>query len=540
MVLSEIMADPAPSVGLPEYEWVELYNRSSTVVNLAGWRLGDAGNRSGPLPSYELQPGAVVIVAATTAAPHLSGFGECLPVTSWPSLDNAGDLVVLYDNNGEIVHAIHYESSWFENTVKKDGGWTLEMQDPGYPCLGQTNWKESNASIGGSPGIAPVNRSIIPEPPQLLTCYPNAQGLVLRWSHAPDSQSVQPRNFILENGPDIIDAGLVPPLYEEVQLVLNGPLIEGSIYILYVQNVGSCIELPPEQYRIQTGAPELCNPGDVVINEILFNPPPDGYDYLEIYNRSRKIVDGSALRIASRNTSGQLQSTIVLSRLPDLIFPDEYRVYTIDSAWVRRQFQIGRDIKPRQLSSFPSYPDKEGTAVLLNSMNEVVDEVSYSEKWHFALLSSVEGVALERTSADANSNDPSGWHSAAASSGYGTPGYRNSQVTNSRINNSDKQFRIYPRMVSPNNDGIDDRLYIEYKMAQPGAMAGIRIFDASGRAVRLLVSNAVLGSEGQFAWDGLDDQRRPLVPGIYVVWIEWFRLDGKRGVWKDAFVVGGG
>ncbi|MBD0368858.1 MAG: hypothetical protein ICV53_22465, partial [Flavisolibacter sp.] len=37
---------------------------------------------------------------------------------------------------------------------------------------------------------------------------------------------------------------------------------------------------------------------DVVINEILFNPKPDAYDYVELYNRSNYLVDISQLSIA--------------------------------------------------------------------------------------------------------------------------------------------------------------------------------------------------------------------------------------------------
>ena len=33
--------------------------------------------------------------------------------------------------------------SWYQNEVKKDGGWTLEMIDTKSPCAGISNWKAS-------------------------------------------------------------------------------------------------------------------------------------------------------------------------------------------------------------------------------------------------------------------------------------------------------------------------------------------------------------------------------------------------------------
>src|SRR3546814_2643108 len=44
--------------------------------------------------------------------------------------------------------------------------------------------------------------------------------------------------------------------------------------------------------------PQLPEPGEVVINEILFNPVEGGADYVEIYNRSGKILDLKDLQLA--------------------------------------------------------------------------------------------------------------------------------------------------------------------------------------------------------------------------------------------------
>ncbi|MGZ8516757.1 MAG: lamin tail domain-containing protein, partial [Chitinophagaceae bacterium] len=39
VVIDEIMADPTPQIGLPNNEWLELKNTSSSAVNLQGWRI---------------------------------------------------------------------------------------------------------------------------------------------------------------------------------------------------------------------------------------------------------------------------------------------------------------------------------------------------------------------------------------------------------------------------------------------------------------------------------------------------------------------
>ena len=44
------MIDPSPQIGLPNGEWIELKSTSGSPIDLQGWRVGDAGGQSGPMP----------------------------------------------------------------------------------------------------------------------------------------------------------------------------------------------------------------------------------------------------------------------------------------------------------------------------------------------------------------------------------------------------------------------------------------------------------------------------------------------------------
>ncbi len=540
VIISELMADPSPSAGLPEYEWVELYNRSNHPVDLAGWRLADASSLSGPLPSHILPAGAFVLLASATASTYLSALATCLPVSSWPSLDNNSDLLVLYDNTGTVVHSFRYETGWYKNDLKKEGGWSLEMQYPEYPCQPASNWMASSSPGGGSPGSGP-------DPPlpfsaselQILNSYPiDAQHIRIQFSHAANERELSnPTNFSIRSGPAILQTELALPLLNEIILTLANPLETDIVYDIIVGEIGDCAGSRINTDTIRIGIPLPAEVGDIVINEILFNPKPDGDDYIELLNYSTKFLDAANLRLASRNAAGQLQSITTTASAPDLLAPGQYRVYTRDSSRLTRLFPKAKTNSIRQLNSFPSYPDTEGRAVLLLASGEVLDELAYRESWHFPLLPSKEGVSLERLHAESPTGDETNWHSAAAPD-YGTPGYANSQSGYRGVNH-DKIFQLENRRISPNNDGFEDRLFLHYQMPEPGRLVNIWIFDAGGRIVRILQQNSLLGEQGVFAWDGLDMQQRPLPSGIYIIGAEWFDLRGRRNFWKEGIIVQG-
>jgi hypothetical protein len=51
-----------------------------------------------------------------------------------------------------MIHSLHLCDSWYQNPVKKEGGWTLEMIDTKNPCNGFSNWRASAIQKAGSPG----------------------------------------------------------------------------------------------------------------------------------------------------------------------------------------------------------------------------------------------------------------------------------------------------------------------------------------------------------------------------------------------------
>jgi hypothetical protein len=540
VVIDEIMADPTPQIGLPNNEWLELKNTTAVPINLQNWRIGDVSGQSGPLPNFTLQPDSFVIVCTGSAVAALSAFGTTISVTSFPSLDNDGDQLFLRAANGRTIHAVNYTSAWYQNEVKKDGGWTLEMIDTKSPCAGSNNWKAGINSTGGTPGkknsIDAINSDT--GAPQLKRAYTTDNvTIILVYDEPVDSLTgATLTNYSIDGSLTLVSAATLAPLFNMVQLKTSTPLIANTVYTITASNVKDCKNNSiGSANKARVGLPVDPAAGEWIINEILFNPRTTAYDFVEFYNKSNKIFDASKLYIANRNSSGVISSIKVLSATPFYIFPGDYIVETDDPDNLAMQYLVKYPDNVLAISSPPSFSDDEGNVIALNFQGNVVDEVKYKDDWHFKLIDNDEGVSLERIDPAGPSQDETNWHSAASTAGYGTPTYKNSQYK--LLNAINATIAVVPKIFSPDNDGHDDIATIQYEVTEPGFVANISIYDAAGRPIRNLVRNGILGLTGYWNWDGLDDKRNKLPIGTYVIFTEVFNLQGKKSSFKNTLVL---
>lgn len=540
VVIDEIMADPAPQISLPSNEWIELKNVSANPVNLQNWRIGDATGQSGPMPNFILQPDSFVIVCTGSAVAAMQVYGRVISVTGFPSLDNDGDQLFLKSNTGLTIHAVSYSLSWFQNSVKSDGGWTLEMIDTKNPCAGISNWKASTDTKGGTPGIKNSVDAVSND--QSMPSVKNAYALdnlniVIVFDESLDSlKGATVASYVIDGGISIQSAIPVSPLFDKVQLTLTTAMQANTVYNITVNNITDCKNNSiSAKNKAKIGLPVDAGPTEIVINEILFNPKSGGSDYVEFYNRSNKIFDANKLYIANRNSSGTISSAKLVSTSPYYIFPGDYLVVTEDPINLSLDYLVQSPDAVFELSSLPSLPDDEGDAIILNLQGAVVDEVVYKDDWQFALLANPDGVALERIDPDGPSQESGNWHSAASTAGYGTPTYKNSQYK--LLQAISATVEVIPKIFSPDNDGRDDIATIQYKTTEPGYIANITIYDANGRPVRNLVKNGTLGLQGYWTWDGLDDKRLKLPVGTYILLTEIFNLNGKKQTFKNVLVL---
>ena len=526
VVINEIMADPSPVVGLPEVEFIEIYNTGNTVVDLTDWVLDDPSSTDAVFPNYNLQPGAYLIVCDEDDVDSLSAFGDVLGTPSFPTLNITGDSLRLFDASSTLIDAVAYDDSWYQDEAKEDGGWTLERVDPTFPCDNSGNWRASNDASGGTPG---AQNSIIgtfadTDPPAIDQAQVQGLSMVrVIFDEGMDATTLlDPMSYTIDQG--LGNPLLVTPVSgttNAVDLLILGSLQDNVVYCVTVENVQDCAgNLIDADNTACFGIPLAAEQGDIIINEILFNPYTGGTDYVELVNLSDKILDLSTIYIGEIfEGTDSIFNEDQVSSSQLLFLPGAYICLTSD-----RQFQIDtyQPIDPDaiyEMSGFPTYDDNEGECVIRTDSNVVLDRFFYLDDYQFPNLDDDNGVSLERHDFNRETQDPDNWHSAASTVNYGTPGYENSQIL---IPNPDpEEVWLQPETFSPDQDGIDDVLSINYLFQTSGWNTRMNVFDNKGRLVRALVPNTLLGTEGgTFTWDGTNDNGNKVPVGVYVILVE--------------------
>lgn len=526
VIVTEFMADPNPVVGLPDAEFAELYNTTQEAIQLGGLQFSSGGSPQ-ILPDFLLLPGAYAIVTDMDDAASFEPFGAVIGLESFPSLSNSGDVITLGNANGQLLFEITYTDDWYANPDRDDGGFSIEFTDLGPPFQCPGRWGASTSSDGGTPGTTNLLLGVILDetPPQLLSAVFSESELLLTFDDPLDTFDLSVDRFELT--PDLVIQNLaIEQAGRELRFNLSASPQEGVLYTL--RTTGTLMDCAgnstTEPLELQLGLPEEPQAGEVVINELLFNPLSGGVDYVELFNRSEKIFDLAGWNL--RNTlqaGGNNQQRIESSRL---LLPGGYLVLTPDPMLIQQQFPdaVAALLVEQDL---PTLADREGNVSVFSAAGVLLDSVTYTSDWHIDLLRTQDGVSLERISPEAPSQSAGSWTSAASTVGFGTPTLPNSQLrTEVGQTPPDQLFRLVQETFSPDGDGFEDVLLIEYQTPAPEYVVRVRIFDAQGRPVREFPQLELLEGQGQFTWDGATDSGELARMGLYVIQLEAFTPSG--------------
>jgi hypothetical protein len=274
--------------------------------------------------------------------------------------------------------------------------------------------------------------------------------------------------------------------------------------------------------------------GDIIINEILSDPYDGGADFIELYNKSDKVLGLLDWALATEE-DGIITSIDVLTILGVIMLPKQYLVITKDGSDLPGFYPFTKTDRILRVLDMPAYNNTEGTVVLIMPDSTISDRVQYTEDMHFVLLDDLDGVSLERIDPARPASDITNWGSAAESQGFATPGYQNSQALAAILGEED--INVFPEIFSPDNDGFEDVVTFTFQNTTPGMVGNIYIFDSNGRQVLHLLKNSLIGENSSVSWDGRTTDNGLAPIGIYIVYIEVFDENGNTSKIKKTCVL---
>ncbi|MBN2200596.1 lamin tail domain-containing protein [bacterium] len=541
VVISEVMFDPAGPENTDEF--VELFNVSpSDTVRLEGWGLGDGTasdllSDAGAGTGTALGPRGYAVVLDPDYFASSAAYDSLIPETALvltvagATLGSAGlsnskpETVTLYRPDGRIEDAVSC-------SMGNVPGHSDERIDPDGPSSGD-NWGDSRFLLG-SPGF----RNSVTRP--VLNLSVTGLSLAMEGGSLFLAAAVV-NNGLTASGPfDLrffIDADLDSALEEEEalpQTFRNPGLAPGdsAAYRTAAEPRAGIGRAAAALMSWADGDPEddvkfldfsiSYEKGCVRISEIMYDPFPGESEWVELVNAGNDPVDLREWRFADSDTT----SRSLMTNEPFTLGPGGYAVLAAGASFLTMHPEAGSfSLIPDR---FPNLNDDSDGVCVYDPSGIEIDRMRYASG-----PDKREGISLERIRIHGRSDDFDNWHPSLSPAGS-TPGLPNSLIHEGV--SSESCFRASPNPFSPDGDGMDEAIFLEYSMSKANNRVRLRIYDLAGRLIRTLKNGEEEEQTGFALWDGQDEDGHHAVIGRYIAVLESVPVRG-RGMTVHCLVI---
>lgn len=522
IVINEIMYDPGDEAA----DFIELYNISDNNFDLRNWRVGDSTNETsfngGQLMAHEyvVLSGDKIFANSISNGIYISGF---------PALNNyTEDAVYIKNNENQTIDSLRYSQTWGGT----DGN-SLERKDPLAASNDASNWLNSTADNGNSAGSKNAGFQKDISPPEVIfskiepddtivTRFNEFVRLNEKTEFLMDGQKLNVVHF------DSVNANLI---------TLRSPSAKSSVTnstSIIARNISDVKGNTTATTEVAVAQP--LQPADVVINEIMFNPlndpddnQPDQGEYIELRNTRDYAISLEGLFLHDEpDENGEIRdlqpviSTAKWVPAQGKVLVHADPAVTFENSRVANFFGIEAP-NPQSMMRIDrttlSLASTDDAIYIADSTGATIDSVFYDESWHNPNIIDTRGIALERITPDGPSNDKTNWGSSITKKG-GTPTRENSIYQENPEGPAETGISFTPNPFSPDDDGYEDNLFINYKLDRQDYLIKVQIFDRYGRLVRELADGEQAGFEGQLIWDGRKNDGSRNRIGIYIVVFE--------------------
>ncbi|NNF35080.1 MAG: hypothetical protein HKN68_13280, partial [Saprospiraceae bacterium] len=416
IVITEIMYNP-PEGGSDSLEYLEIYNESTSTINLNGWQLSGVTYTFGEV---SINPDEYLVVAVDSAAMRRN-FGITTLEWSGGALSNGGELVTISNDVGAIVSMVDFdvENGWPTSDDGTDGeGSSIELCDPSADNTNPANWQASQNDLGfmingrivkGTPGTpstfdCPSMADVVVEvssfefTPKDITIN---KGETVRWENKGGTHNVNGQQSVYPDNPDSFFSG--------------NPSGEAWIYE-YTFDIPGFYDYQCDPHVAQNmfGTITVLDPADalpkLVITEIMYNDPAmvDSLEFIELYNNDDDAIDLAGF---SFDTGPQFT-------FPNMMLPaGDFMIIAQDSATFKKYFGI--DAFQYESGGLGSDGD---VILIVNSVGDTIDVLSYTDRAPWPDQADGQGFSLILCDPDADNSMAENWGAATFPTGFNYEG----------------------------------------------------------------------------------------------------------------------
>ncbi len=527
VILTEIMFDPDTL----EYhnEFVEIYNAGDSAVDLTEWSLGDSLELDALVATdggMVLQPGQYAVILDQSYFGNSSTYDTLIPPEALILTIDDGSFgkygwsnshsepVLLVNARGDTVQRYSYSVG----------------NVPGYsdekilltPENDSSNWADSRrfrGTPGGPNSVAPGRFDLAVDSVRVEPLFP-VEGLPVTLDIQLVNAGLEPLHRFVVRVFDDVNRDRVFQAEELLGEQAHETRLDFQEAV-WVQFTLENLPAGSHLLGVEADLPGDENPAnnrgflelqvetiksEVVINEILYAPRSGETEWVELFNAGTRAVD------LSRWCFADARDTVRLTAESCWLAAGEFLVLSGDSAAAEQYHFLASQllvVKP-----FPTLNNDWDDLKLLAPSGRLMERVTYSREWMGRETGP--GTSLERIQPGVSSGIADNWTASVDPSGS-TPGRQNSVFVESRP--SVGEISIQPNPFSPDGDGFEDFVLIQYHFNLTTAYLSVDVFDILGRHVRRLASRLAVAAQGTLLWDGKDDGGRVVPMGVYILFL---------------------
>lgn len=522
LVLSEILFDPYVN----HSDFIEVFNAGNKTLFLDSLRISNElnGQTVWLLDKQPLLPGAFRAYtpnASQLVETYRVDFNAEVFQQPLPAFNNDKGNITIKTSAGTLLDSFTYyaELHTLENGKNPEGVSLEKAHLAAFENL--SNWVSGAAvSLYASPGFANVV-SLDKTAPYVLhveALSDTSIRIVLDdFIRFPKIQTFG----VFEDSQDELVIRQLTTQKNIIELYLASSLLPTTTYQLVINDLNDKNGNTLRDTTVLFTYGDRPKPGDLVLSEVLFYPASGVSDFLELYNATQKNLQLKGVVIAN-DDNGQSDSVAGHYILP----AGHYVAISSDTLALKSAYPCPAEARFLE-NELPALNADVGFLQLWNNTGDLLDSFAYSEERHHVLIDKVDrkGVSLEKIVLQPFENSPFNWASSSQAGAYGSPGYQNSNYFSGTA--SEETVSLPKKIFSPNQDGQDDLLILQYSLPKAGFIVSLDIYSSDGFKVKNLTNNELLGQTGIITWDGTNDHGKPEMVGIYIIAGTLFHPDGQ-------------